>query len=75
MGSDAQGRGKEENNATLSVKSGDISSVLSGVCILSVGEFVICDEKTKENFPFSYTLYGDRVELSFQNSAIILEKC
>ena len=64
----------DSDNAALSVTSGDTSSVISGYCVLSADRFMILDDETGERFLFDYILHGDRIELSHNNSLIILEK-
>ena len=62
------------DNAALLVTSGDTSSVIEGYCILSPERFCIIDTDTGERFVFDYILHGDRIELSHNNSLIILRK-
>lgn len=65
----------EDEDAAFSVKNGENSSTVKGYCVLSSDQFVIIDEKTEESYTFDYILRGDSVELSYQNSLIILERC
>lgn len=65
----------EEDNAVFSVTNGDVSSSLEGLCILSAEQFTVCDEETGENYTFDYRLFGDHIELTYNNSTIILLKC
>ncbi|MBQ3416599.1 MAG: hypothetical protein IJH32_02030 [Ruminococcus sp.] len=62
------------DNAEFSVTSGDTSSVIKGYCVLSADRFMIIDDETGEQFVFDYILHGDRIELTHNNSLIILEK-
>ena len=64
----------EGDKAAFSVDNAGKSSVVDGICILSPDEIVICDEERGENYCFAYILHGDHLELSYNNSVIILEK-
>lgn len=64
----------DDGKAEFSAVSEDFSLELSGVVILTDDAFIICDENDDMHYPFSYTLYGDRVELSSNGSVISLKK-
>lgn len=61
----------DDDKATFSYHNGDIEAEISGVYVVSCDAFTICDD---ENYTFSYILHGDSLELSYNNSTIILEK-
>ena len=65
----------DEDNAEFSVTNSDTASSLKGLCILSPEQFTVCDEETGENYTFDYRLFGDHIELTYNNSTIILLKC
>ena len=62
----------DEDRAVLTAKAGETKHTLSGICILSLTDFTICDEKTRENYTFSYTVHGDSLELTYDGSTLIL---
>ena len=64
----------DENKASFEAKGDDISLSLSGLCILTDDRMIICDTDSKMNYSFGYDLYGDRVELSYNNSVLPLDK-
>lgn len=63
-----------DGKAALYADNGDFPLCLSGLCIITDNTLTICDEATKTNYTFGYTLYGDRVELSCNNSVLTLQK-
>lgn len=64
----------EGDNAVLRCTSGEESAVLRGLCVLDTSGFVICDDKTKQNYMFTYTVHGDLLELTYDNATIVLDK-
>ena len=62
------------SNGLLSVHTGVSDLVLSGLCVMTDDRLIICDEKTDVNYTFGYVLYGDRVELTYYDGTISLEK-
>lgn len=47
---------------------------LSGLCATDDDTIVICDSATGAAITLHYVLYGDRVELCYQDAAITLDK-
>ena len=64
-----------DNFATLDfITSDGIKSSLYGLYILSPTNLVICDDNTGTDYTFLYSVYGDRVELTMDDSTIELYK-
>ena len=64
----------EENNAAFEINGDKVGSKISGVSIVSEDTFVICDEKTKETYAFSYALTGDKLTLTYDGFELVLQK-
>lgn len=65
----------EDDNAVFSVVTDDGKErTLSGLCVLDTEEFVILDEETENNYPFSYVVHGDSLELTYGGSTLLLDK-
>lgn len=61
------------SRGSLSIE-GDNGILIDGLCIAGNKSLTICDEKSGVNYTFSYTLYGDRVELTYNGSTLSLQK-
>lgn len=64
----------DSDTAEFTVSNGDVNCVLRGIYTASPDCITICDENSGDNYTFEYILHGDRIELSYNNSMIILEK-
>ncbi len=64
----------KDTNAYLTVENEDVSLDIGGLCLLGDEKLTICDSATSVSFPFSYRLYGDRIELTWNGGTITLDK-
>lgn len=64
----------DDTNAYLNVTCEAFDLNIGGLCVLTDGSLSICDDATLASYTFSYVLYGDRVELSFDGGTISLFK-
>ncbi|MBQ6152406.1 MAG: hypothetical protein IJJ15_01510 [Ruminococcus sp.] len=64
----------DEDNAVFSYTYNDVNCTVEGIYVASCDSFTICDDNSGTNYTFEYILHGDRLELSYNNSLIILEK-
>ena len=64
-----------DNFATLDFTTSDgIKSSLNGLYILSSTKLVICDDNTGTDYTFLYSVYGDKLDLTMDESTIELYK-
>lgn len=61
-------------SAELKLEKADFTLDITGVYALTDDRLTIFDEKAGESTTFSYKLYGDRVELSYEGGALSLKK-
>ena len=64
----------DDGYANFSVRSDAEPLTLSGLCTVYDDHFVICDEGTTVLYTFCYTLYGDCVELTYDEGTLTLDK-
>ena len=63
-----------EDEALFNAENDGFSMEISGYYLIDDERFVIFDEDTKMDYTFIYKLHGDRVELSFGDGTITLDK-
>lgn len=62
------------NNADLKIKTDDFNGNITGIAIVNDTNIEIFDNKLKEKFCFNYVLYGDKIELTYKEKTIELNK-
>lgn len=62
------------DDGCLSVSSGGAELTIRGIYAVTDDSLLICDRSTGSDYRFGYRLYGDRIELSSNGSAITLQK-
>ncbi|MBQ3692159.1 MAG: hypothetical protein II931_02420 [Clostridia bacterium] len=64
----------KEDNAVLTIVSGDERCEINGLCVFGEGSFVIIDNSLKREFPFKYTLSGKELNIEYNGDSISFEK-
>ncbi len=64
----------KEDVATLSIKTPDYSGVVTGTAIINESSIIISDNTLKQNLTFDYVLYGNKIDLKYNESTIELRK-
>lgn len=64
----------KENIAELKVKTNDFSYEIMGTALVDEQTVKIFDNALKESYSFNYTLYGDKIDITYDESAIELSK-
>lgn len=64
----------EGDNASFVTENEDFRLSVSGYCAMYDDRFIISDQKTRDNYTFSYQLFGDHIELTYGDGTIVLQK-
>lgn len=62
------------SSAFFSAENDDLTLVIKGVFAVDESSIMIIDDATDMSFRFAYRLHGDRVELTYRGSTVILDK-
>ncbi|HHZ06421.1 MAG TPA: hypothetical protein GX401_06515 [Clostridiales bacterium] len=62
------------DTATLLLKNGDDKVSIIGNAMIDDTAVTITDEALAEEFTFNYVLYGDKIEITYDNSTITLDR-
>ncbi len=63
-----------DNYAKLYIKTNNYTGQIQGNAVVTNNSIEIFDNTLKESYKFSYTLYGDRIEFTYGEKTIKLEK-
>lgn len=64
----------DNNNAELSIKTENFSTKISGVAIIDNSTIQITDDTLSKSFCFNYNLYGNKIDLIYNDKTVILNK-
>lgn len=64
----------EGTDALLHIENDVGTTDLDGLCVTDDDSLTICDTDSDNNYTFGYRLYGDRVELYFNDAVLTLNK-
>lgn len=62
------------NNAELSIKTENFSTKISGIAIIDNSTIHITDDNLSKSFCFNYNLYGNKIDLIYNDKTVILNK-
>lgn len=63
-----------EDKAELKVKTDNFSCEITGIALVDDQTLKIFDNTLKQNYSFNYTLYGDKIEITYYENTIELSK-
>lgn len=63
-----------ENTAELKVKTKDFTGKIAGTALVDEQTVKIFDNTLKESYSFNYTLYGDKIDITYNEDTIELSK-
>ena len=64
----------DDNNAELSIKTENFSTKISGIAIIDNSVIQITDDNLSKSFCFNYYLYGNKIDLIYNDKTVILNK-
>lgn len=64
----------KDDIATITVITPNYKTIIEGTAVINDTSFTISDDKLKQCFTFEYLLYGDKIELSYNEIALELHK-
>lgn len=62
------------DNASIHISNNNTQKIISGIVSIDNSKISINDSKLFENFCFEYKLYGNRIDLIYNNNTITLNK-
>ena len=63
-----------QNNAELEVKTDDFSCKIIGIALVDEQTVKIFDNTLKQTYSFDYNLYGDKIEITYDENTVELNK-
>lgn len=64
----------EDDTAYMRIKTNDFSYEIKGTVLLDEQSLKIFDDTLKQSYTFDYVLYGDKIEIIYDDTGIELDK-